>query len=204
MRKLALTVSLMLATCVAGTASGSKPRIGEACPVGVSLWSMDKMGPDGSWPVEVRVWSEVHSGSEKGEVRITVSPGTEVVEGDLRKIVHPGKGWKGPGDKRWLLRLRRGQDGSVVIRAALSLPGKGSGDHYDYERRMALQVSGTSVVTTDNHVDLAVRTEKGRRFRYGGQFSVALDPDDLDVPVAVEAPPEILSEAVVVVRATNR
>jgi len=117
--------------------------------------------------------------------------------------VHPGLGWRGPSDKRWFLRLKKKNDDPVTIRASLHLPGEAAGDSYDYERLMTLEVSGLSVVTKENRVIVSVKSENGRRFRYGGMFPVALDPDDPDVAVRVDTAPELLSEPVVEVKSAG-
>lgn len=64
-------------------------------------------------------------------------------------------------------------------------------------------MASSAISTKENRLTLAIKFEKGRRFRYGRTFAVALEPDDPAEGGMITAPPELLSSPVVKVRADN-
>lgn len=198
MHRLIAIVMISLGLLDADICDAVKPQPPGALPAGVALWSDDKVGLDGWWWIVVSAWSLTYTPEAMAEVDLKVGPEVELLEGDTHRRVHPHVNWGGPSDSRWMLKVRKKQDGTVSILGSLSMNGAGPGNSYSYECQMKLRVQGSSVETVENRTVIAVKTQNGRKFRYGSHFPVALEGDDLEAtPVAIDSKPELLSDPVV-------
>ena len=190
-------VCTLLVACLATSSDATKIQMPGSVPAHVSLLSDEWVGSDGTWLVRVSTFSLLYSPSTPAQVRIYVGPEVKVLEGDLRRIVHPHLGSDG-SDRGWGLRLRKKRDGPVNLQAFLLMKGPRPGDSYLYETRLGLHVQGDTVRMVSNDMVASIRTENGRRYRYGGSFPVTLEPDD--VVTGTEAPdsrPRLLSDPIV-------
>jgi hypothetical protein len=188
-------VSLMIATSSAPDAK-AKPTQEGVSPIGLGLWSPTRMGPDGRWNIAVSGWSGVHDASAVGEVTIQVGQEADVVAGMTHKRIHPGL--DGRPDRSWNLVLQKRRDGLLPIRGILHIPGNSPRNYWHFECQMVLAIDGSAIVTRQNRTVVSIRSEAGRRFRYGGQFPVAIDVnDESESPVGIDRTPELLSDPVV-------
>lgn len=63
---------------------------------------------------------------------------------------------------------------------------------------MVLDVQGTVVSTVKNETVAAIKSENGRRYRYGaGTYPVHLEPDDIVTGALPDSQPQLLSEPLI-------
>jgi hypothetical protein len=194
---LILAIGMLLLVMPSGHISASQPMLEGVARFGVSLSPSAQIDGDGVWTVAVWVWCDGPSPSATGTVKIQVDGNATIIEGAVTKVVHPTRGWKGPSDRHWIIKLRKSHDGTAGVRASLHLPGRVPDSYSEFECRAIVDLKGRRVTTLENRKVIAYSAENGRRFRYGGWFPVAMEDDDLESPDRIDALPVLISDPTV-------
>jgi hypothetical protein len=173
-------------------AVSAKPVPEGAALFGLSMWSNEQMDSTGIWTIAIETASQDCPTDAVGLVRIEVGPGADVVAGDINRSVHPSTQWRGPRDTFWILALKKTGDGPVRIRGSLRIPGTGA-ESYEYvERILEVGFEGSRVVFHYDRPIAEIGVKNGQRFRYGGEYPVAIDDDEVESPSSFESRPELL------------
>jgi len=182
----------VLAVAILGVAP--TPATSEDLPEGAPLFGISMAAPwrtdtSGAWTLVIETWSGRHRGASTGTARVEVGPGADVVSGETSRTVHVSDDWKGPRDRRWLLTLRRTGD-RVRIRGSLHIPGP-PGPFY-YESVLELGFDGDTIILRDSRTTVQEGVLDGRRFRFGGEYPVAIGDEETESPQTIEARPVLV------------
>lgn len=178
---------IAMAAIEAAAGAHATPRATEATAgFCVMLQPSDRTDAAGYWTLGVTALSFRHGESVPATLRIEIGPGARIIEGEAVRRVFPAKG------PHFRLKLLRTQGGPLRIRGSLRVPDDNPST-YDYsETELQLRFVDDSVAVRSNRLIQEVTVRDGRRFRYGGEYLVAIEDDE------VEAPRQFLSRAAVV------
>ena len=182
-------VALLLLMSIAlgsGTAVADKGFTEGSAPLGMDLSPSAETNELGHWVLAIRTWGRDGLGSGKASVRIEVSGGAEVIEGQTECVIPARSGF-------WRLELRKTTQHPVLVTGSLRIDG-GKPDHY-FETRDILEVGyeGRNLVVRQKRTAVSIKAEGGRRFRYGETYLVALDPGESPEIPEFLSRPEVIS-----------
>ena len=142
----------------------------------VELYASPRTDKNGLWGVTAKAFSDQHSKDTAATLRIEVGKSAAVADGETVQTVYPAR------RARIQLRMRTVSDGPLRIVGSLRIPGDNP-TSYDYtETVMELDVRGDSISVLQSWVNQAVAVRNGNRFRYGGEYLVAIDDNEIDPP----------------------
>jgi len=172
-------------------ATASKPLPEGVAQFGIGIWPSSQTDSTGAWTLVVETGSNRHPGTTTALARVEVGPGAVVVAGETSRSVHTSMYWK-PRDSKWSLYLRRTGVDPVLIRASLRIPGDSPSSYCYYECVLKLGFGGDAISVLENRTTVQVCVINGLRFRYGGEYPVAIDEDETEMPRGIEVRPVLL------------
>lgn len=179
MRSVLTALALLI---LASHAFASKPWYSEAeSRFGVQSMTGSFVDSSDQWTVFVRAWSQRHTDSTKGFIRVGIGPGAVLVEGDTTANIYPRL------NPRWPVKLKRTAKGPVTIRSSLQVEGKTPGSYdlceslLEVDFRLWHQGMDT-VLVRDQRVIRTIAVRDGMRFRYDGMRFVAIEDDEKESP----------------------
>jgi len=173
------TLILLIVLFIGGVPGRSDARIGE--PEGVARFAVAlNASPitdtDGNWQLTVEPLSAQHPENATGTLQLRIGSTATFVEGNPVSRVYPAK------PARLHFKLRHLADGPLRVIASLKVPDDDP-HSYDYtETAMDLDFRGDSIFIRDRTITEAIAVRDGRRFRYGGEYLVAIDDDEIEPP----------------------
>jgi hypothetical protein len=158
---------------------------------GIDLSSADLRNASGCWTIAVSVHSARHPADALGAVDIQIT-GARATAGMTHGVVHPSANSK-PADRHWLITLCKEDTGRVEVKARVRITNPGP-DSYDLsESVMLLHCGRDSVSLLENGPTVRVGVREGKRFRYGGEYLVAIDGTELEGPKEINRRPVPIS-----------
>jgi hypothetical protein len=183
-----LALSLFPPTLLAKPVGEGEPGYGiDLLPTGSDL------GPGGVLQIVATTWSVRHPGSAVGDARILIPSEVQLEEGQTDRTVHPGRGWRGKPDKRWMIGVRLPGPGRYEFRGLLRIQGVASDEIDEAECVLAVEVQDGRIEVVRHEGVRFERLEGPDRFRYAGTCMVAIDGPEEILPGDISSRPVLIS-----------